>query len=349
MNRSIYLDKIISCFLCNSCCDGQSWHCSICMIDICTTCHLEENEARKIEAPCKLKCGKGHQMYLYTDTTLFYKRKNAARGKIQCDFCGTSWYGRSWNCRICSYDLCTSCKDKIISGAIYFPEETKSSFRSITISSSFSIHFNEINHAERSEPSSHLILCPRNHSLIPSTHPYIWQCSICQISQTGFRLGCIQCHYFTCRTCNTYYTQNTYVDPPELKCPQNHRLVRSSDQEKMYRIRRGEYNYTGFCCNSCVKNCEGPSTHCRQCNFDLCDMCVGIIKRGIEKGVRIKCKAGHKIFWQNDTAKFYREKSSATFIYCDVCDNSIEEMGSFACRICRFDVCVKCCKSYLNS
>lgn len=359
----------IRCDYCKFVWKGASYHCPICLFDLCESCYLEELQAKSTEICPALKCYNSHQLYFYSNSSDYYRRGMDFKGSLCCEICQGYWNGASYSCRICNYDICTPCKEKLVN--LHYFSQTYSPYLFPGMNSNLlqyqispygnsgecsnqasSLSASYACSETRSSYSCIKPTCDNNHplvllsdlGLVDPLQSYPWKCDVCERSFIGTRYQCNICNYDMCSTCFKYFSNHTFVTPEYLKCPNSHRLIRSKDQEELYLCKVGQLGYR---CNSCNSVFREESNHCRKCDFDMCDKCVAKVVACIEKGLNRKCIKGHELKWSHDTSRYYSETSGSQ-MKCEVCKRLFVFVGSFHCRECEVDVCVNCSTSFIN-
>jgi hypothetical protein len=121
-----------------------------------------------------------------------------------------------------------------------------------------------------------------------------------------------------------------------IRCPIGHRLS-------------FKYQARLLTCYICKKSSQEPSWNCSICTKDICQRCYDdeIDARNINTSNRLNCKKNHQLYYYVSTSEFYQLKNgTAGMIACDIC-NKEWRGGSWACRLCCFDMC-NSCKSNLT-
>lgn len=356
----------IRCDYCKLQWKGASYHCSYCLFDLCENCYFDEIHAKSSEVFPGLKCHNSHQLYFYAKSSEYYCRSIDPKGGICCEICQGYWNGSAFSCRICNYDICIACKNKILS--LQYFSQTFSYYLFPGMDSNllqYQLHpygdqsvneyqnpskcataISTVSRSFKEEETRITPTCNNNHTLIllselglvDPLQGYPWKCDVCERTFIGIRYQCTICNYDMCSTCHNYFKSHSFIQPEILQCPNSHRLIRSKDQEELYLCKVGELGYR---CNSCNTVFREESNHCRRCDFDLCDKCVVKIIAGNEKGISRKCRAGHEMKWNHDTSRYYSENSGSQ-MKCDNCTRSFVSVGSFHCRECEEDICVNC-------
>ena len=320
-----------------------------------------------------VKCPNNHSLQEISENTP--NSTNRTKLKVICNFCRTGNLSKTWSCVPCNFDLCQECIDDqvfceplLIDSQIlcenshplyYFKNSDLFYSRKMRTESLVSCNFcqkswkggswacrpcqfdlcNEC--VDRSQLAFSL-QCNKNHLL----HVYKqdanrgnkFVCTVCKIINQGKAFCCKPCKFIMCEACSEYFTKSVYLP---ITCPDGHSLVNSDEQVSLYFIRTSTKTYK---CNGCLRVVEVPvNFHCRRCDFDLCYECFETIGQALSMGIKRKCKNNHELVWFHDTCNFYRMD-----IRCDLCRQAYPKVGSFHCRLCKFDVCLVCCRSLIK-
>lgn len=320
-----------------------------------------------------VKCPNNHNLIEISENTSNFT--NRIKLKVICNFCRTGDLNKTWSCLPCNFDLCENCIDDQVfcepllsdsqilcenSHALYYFKNSDLFYtRKMRTESLVSCNFcqkswkggswacrlcqfdlcNEC--VDRSQLAINL-QCNKSHLL----HVYKqdlnkgnkFVCTVCKIVNQGKAYCCKPCKFIMCEACSEYFTKSVYLP---ITCPDGHSLVNSNEQVGLYFIRTSTKTYT---CNSCMKKIDVPvNFHCRRCDFDLCYECYETIAQGMNMGIIRKCKNNHELSWYYDTCKFYKMN-----MRCDLCKKAYPNSGSFHCRLCKFDVCLVCCRSLIK-
>ena len=184
-------------------------------------------------------------------------------------------------------------------------------------------------------PSQNPNLCPQGHNFIKIK-------DIPNLQSTLDLNTCMNCNYsfennFICLSCSSYiictlcqYKQTKHLFPKNITCTKVHKFLRSRDLQEFY-------------CLSCKSSVKNVKFLCEVCSYLMCQSCIVIVVEGMRYGLRTQCSSHHKLEWYNDTTEFYNNP-----YFCDICKERYENSGSFHCRNCTYDVCLKCSKKYID-
>ena len=138
------------------------------------------------------KCPQGHNLFLSFDSKEYYRFRMSGHTEVKCDECGKILDSASFHCRLCSYDICSSC-------------------------------YSEKNFKPRSVPR-----CRNNHEtemvLGINKHFMSVRCDTCckEINKNSWR--CQICDYDMCENCAmSLFIQPRFEYP--LTCLNSHRLL----------------------------------------------------------------------------------------------------------------------------
>ena len=179
-------------------------------------------------------CTQSHKLQWTDDRTIDY-----FGNKYRCDLCGSVYFcdSKRWWCKICSYDLCPSCR----------PYKPPSPSPSPPLSSSLSK------------------TCDNGHELAWRTEDYDlspgYICNGCtaRLPCRSGRWQCPLCKYDLCPYCST-----------NLVCKNNHTLI-------WYSKEREDYDYAPeYECNGCnsINESKLGRWHCSDCFYNLCVNCI---------------------------------------------------------------------------
>lgn len=372
-NKSIAITVI--CDECKTYNIRSSWSCIGCNYDLCEPCSKlsqQVSSASSILNQPQLLCTNKHQLEHYT---LVENRNRAAglhlQSAIRCDFCNTSNLRSSWSCIRCNFDICEQCIDEQVnsesslglpnqncpnSHPLNYYQSTNNFYRRKISNFSFIkcnlcsdkwnggswacrlCNFDLCDKCVHRSNEIANVKCNNNHALrILFNQAQRRDCGICKVLSDCL-YACSNCNFYSCEDCIRYYRRVNFLP---FTCFKGHNVAYSDDQILLYERRNG---HKTFRCNGC-KNLfpNVMSYHCRRCDFDLCNSCFEVINKGISKGISRRCTRGHELRWCSDTCEFYRNPYN-----CDLCSENYNRLGSFHCRECKFDLCVKCSKSLIK-
>lgn len=186
-------NSTIPCKYCTHPCSKNLLYCELCNILLCEACSHDE-KTRKSLSDHQVLCKKNHELAFYSNTSFFYSRRREALRRVRCNLCRECWVGGSWACRLCGYDLCYRCNERV---------QRFSRF-----------------------------VCNNNHQLDTCLSvDKVFNCSVCKIGKSQMRGQCELCNYSMCEWCANYYLRNKYINE---SCPNGHRLIYSEDSVYLY-------------------------------------------------------------------------------------------------------------------
>jgi hypothetical protein len=122
-------------------------------------------------------------------------------------------------------------------------------------------------------------------------------------------------------------------------CGNKHQLVYNPKTSEDYRQIYGSKKFT---CGYCKKIWTGGSWHCNICQFDLCNICYSDQTKTRLRRSETKCDKGHSLFYYKNSTDYNKRKDRISWgVRCDNCQVCWTG-GSWACRICSFDLCDQC-------
>lgn len=344
------------CTFCSALSNQGTWVCKHCSFYICNICFHQEQQAQARELPAYAKCSNRHQLYLYTSTSEFYSRTYGNDGCIVCAICMVKWYGESWSCRACKYDICMQCKQLL--GDLYW--DSYSPCQLVELFSGLKMEHQEAlqkaylwcienkraenrvlqeevrENTEIQERERNLLKCSDGHSFINTGCSSIsLTCSSCSITLQNNQFQCKKCSLKICSECYNLSYNPVSTQKGMMLCPNGHK------------VSRGQYNLLRYMCTYCNQPLSTEALHCAECKFSLCESCMGVIRSGISRGLSKGCNQGHELKWSYDTTRFYTSIQGGK-MGCDVCRNFFECSGSFSCRACSFDICILCSARHLK-
>lgn len=154
--------------------------------------------------------------------------------------------------------------------------------------------------------------------------------------------ACMNCNHsfkdnFICLVCRSYiictlcqYKEAKHLFPRNITCPKGHKFLRSRDIQEFY-------------CITCKSSVMNRRFLCEICSYSMCQNCIVIVVEGMRYGLKTQCRNQHKLEWYHDTTEI-----CSSGLFCDICDEHYENSGSFHCRDCKYDICIKCSKHFID-
>jgi hypothetical protein len=173
------------------------------------------------------------------------------------------------------------------------------------------------------------------------SHDVVVQCDLCSKTIETGCWHCRECCYDICRTCKDWISTSKESGRKEIVCHNRHPLRLTSKDNFIFQEETEERH-----CNSCTAEISGDSLHCRACSFNLCISCGDKLDEAILESDLLKCTLDHSLKWTPDVNKRW----ASNRFRCDVCRQTTkEEMGSFHCDMCGYDLCLPCAGESLLS
>ena len=180
---------LVRCGLCMLEFSAAGWCCDTCIYVVCEKCGGKSN----CTAP-RLKCEQNHQLSICYDVASYYRSTNTKKA-LMCAFCTDPLGFPSWHCRVCKFDICIKCGERL--GAAFVVTE---------------------------------IECAKQHPLqqfvIQSTVPEAQRpiCAICKTRIIGVLHDCRPCQYRICNSCQEFNSKP--LPPHPAICCQEYHLLR---------------------------------------------------------------------------------------------------------------------------
>lgn len=185
-----------------------------------------------------------------------------------------------------------------------------------------------VNSAKVEQPEP--LTCPNQHALaIFTVERGKYGCNICHKESPLYSrmYGCRACDYDICMVCyeKMINGEGIFVDK-SVYCPSNHV------------VKKIRYLLPRHACSKCLKmnGFNSLMYSCRTCNFDLCSKCFNSFPSGFQDVYekQVNCVMNHPL------------RSFVTFGRSHVCSNCKKNQPGttrmFGCRLCNYDLCVKC-------
>lgn len=167
------------------------------------------------------------------------------------------------------------------------------------------------------------------------------ECDLCSKTIETGCWHCRECCYDICRTCKDWISTSKESGRKEIVCNNRHPLRLTSKDNFIFQQETDERH-----CNACISSIQGDSLHCRACNFNMCINCGEKLDEAILESDLLKCTLNHSLKWTADVNKRW----ASNRFRCDVCRQTTkEEMGSFHCDMCGYDLCLQCAGESLLS
>lgn len=152
-------------------------------------------------------------------------------------------------------------------------------------------------------------------------------CHLCTAKGENNKLWvCGHCYYSLCDPCRTWYSESKPIENDEIKCFHGHYLRITQNPEKIYK-RNGV-----FLCDGCKFNSAKKSAHCRKCHVDLCNMCLKLLLKLLEKTTDVICRCDGNLVWN----------SKKVLGGCGHCSSKFSKCGAFWCFSCSTGYCIRC-------
>ena len=229
-------------------------YCKDCSFLLCEDCSKDESSCQH-QPSRKIFCKNNHELKYYSNSSYFYTRKRQSTRRVRCNLCNTSQHGGSWACRLCHFDLCLNCINRLQKGSN--------------------------------------LLCPSNHQLDPLilNNENYFSCSVCEATRQNYCYECCLCRFKLCEKCIDYYYRNTQDD--RVSCAKGHGLVYSDDPYLCYSDLFKNLDFYCSCCKE--ETAQRKVFHCLACRVLICYLCFRTICDGIEFGIENKCALNHEL------------------------------------------------------
>lgn len=322
----------------------------------------DNNGAVEFVAKCG-RCRNKPALDLCTHQQLIQRSKGYMYGFV-CNICRRSYPTQSaYNCRVCQYDLCTSCHN---------------SQRNDFIGKSSKL-FTNFTSEEKDDGSSSKgeVTCDKHHKLkkfsknqlIGSNPAYQagYQCNECRLTYSSPDLivyHCPQCYFDLCPKChddrlsnidmlNAEFDSNsggTQIegslslydsnDNENMSCPRcqvPNRKVKLTTHAELVQ-ENGGYRY-GYACNICRKSFPTESGyHCKYCTWDACPKCFTLKKNGSTLMCG-RCGGSSDCILTTPAELVAISSGYRHGFQCNGCAKVVRNENSYNCRKCHFDIC----------
>lgn len=138
---------------------------------------------------------------------------------------------------------------------------------------------------------------------------------------------------------NSLYNENQIIHQT-IKCPKDHNLYEITTNSS-----QPTTNYIkNIICNFCRMGKLTKSWSCSICSFDLCLICMDdqMSCEPLQSDCQILCENSHALYYYKNSDLFYSRKlGTQSRVCCNFCQKNWNG-GSWACRICQFDLCNEC-------
>ena len=221
-----------NCAYCKLVCTEEFLYCANCTYLLCKECSIDEREC-EYQQGRKVYCRNNHELKYYINSPCFYSRKNKKSMLVRCDICSFRYFGGSWACRLCQFDLCFNCIFLINAGAS--------------------------------------LKCPDNHIMDPCLfgHEVVFKCSACGDYSNKFAYECCLCALRLCEKCVYYFSKTKIND--KICCPEGHGLVFSDDPSIFFRTSFNESMFLCKLCQ--INTLGEKVFNCVLCKFLVCQSC----------------------------------------------------------------------------
>ena len=289
------------CTYCKLPCIEEFLYCDKCTYLLCEVCSKDEQECQH-QVGRKIYCRINHELKFYMNSPCFYSRKNKKSMLIRCDLCSFKYFGGSWACRPCQFDLCFNCFNLINAGAA--------------------------------------LKCPDGHIMDPCffDEQVAFECLACD-DYGKFGYECCLCAFRLCEKC-VYYFSKAQVNH-KICCPKGNGLVLSDDPSTLFRsLFEPTMFICEFCEKNTFPEKVFNCVLCKFMVCQSCkDEVVGIEGgTGIKCDLNHDMKFVFNLNYQSrNLAK--NQKSSGE---CCLCNNLLHIKGSFSCLKCDYHICKEC-------
>ena len=181
---------------------------------------------------------------------------------------------------------------------------------------------------DSSDSEQYAIYCTLKHKLV---HQYFIEkalnCNKCKaLCEYGYYCGI--CSYVLCKKCH----RKEYIDKnsnSNITCYRGHKLLWLSDSDLYEKSMKKISN-----CSGCKKILASDYFNCRDCKWNLCFKCFDIVNRKMGIAWTMQCESNHSMKWENI--------ANVISYKCRTCLEIFHKTESFHCRLCNYDICIRC-------
>ncbi|OMJ66354.1 hypothetical protein SteCoe_36826 [Stentor coeruleus] len=237
------------------------------------------------------KCPNNHRLLLSLDTDIFYKYFAGIFSSVRCNICKSNISNQSLHCRLCFFDICTSCSNEkkyINYQRINCPQmhqmswipNISASYDSLSVScnlcrtdytgSGWRCQICDYDICPRCgilkgvlAPFVNPAICSLGHKLLCVEVPHEMPCVMCSERIDYPHWHCEECLYSLCLQCSAL------IGFGFARCDIGHQMV-------SYKKVKSSWSLRSDCCKECKKKLKDSGFACTSCKVYLCDGCLSV-------------------------------------------------------------------------